>query len=308
MEGSMERGRRLTLTEAGAVGLFFIQRYRFLTLDQFARAAALTHTNAYRQLRLFEQQGFLRAFGNTKLAGHGKTPKAYFLTRKGFELLAQESEFPEDVLGSFREIKVESAWSPQMYHRLRIVDCLISAECAIRSRAQLSMVKTFLEYSRRRRGEFVVRETTDFVDSEETPENKIIPDAAFILENIARNRRALFFLEMDMATERIISSLLRNKKFSLHHKFEQYNRYLKSLRYGQTYGNFGEFRFFTLLFVTLNETRIEHIRRELADLPGELADYYRFTTFEAAMGDFLGAIWRSLALTDRTIYPLVGEA
>jgi hypothetical protein len=37
----MPRGKNLTLTEAAAFGLCFIQCYRFLTIDQFARIARL---------------------------------------------------------------------------------------------------------------------------------------------------------------------------------------------------------------------------------------------------------------------------
>jgi hypothetical protein len=62
-----------------------------------------------------------------------------------------------------------------------------------------------------------------------------------------------------------------------------------------------------MLFVTMNETRIENIRRELHDLPEELSAYYRFTTFAAAMEDFLGAIWQSRSFTDEAVYPLVRE-
>jgi hypothetical protein len=53
-----------------------------------------------------------------------------------------------------------------------------------------------------------------------------------------------------------------------------------------------------LLFVTLNETRVENVRRETHDLPEKLAGYYRFTTYEQAMGDFLGPIWQSRLLSD----------
>jgi Replication-relaxation len=307
MEGSMPKGKSLTLTEEAAIGLFFIQRYRFLTIDQFARISSLNRTTASHQLRFLELAGMLGHFGNAKLSGHGKTPKVYFLTRKGFDLLASESDIPSDLLGSFKEVKVEAAWSPQMYHRLRTVDTLISAECAIRKRPHLVMVKTFLEYCRRKRGNLIVRETTDFVDTQESPENKIIPDAALIIENTTSGRRALFFLEMDMATERISSFLLRNRTATLHYKFEQYDRYLKGMRYSHTYAEYGDFRSFILLFVTLNETRIENIRRELQDLPEELSAYYRFTTFDAAMEDVLGAIWQSRQLSDTTRYPLVRE-
>jgi hypothetical protein len=36
----MPRGVSLTLTESAAVGLFFIQRYRFLTINHFTHAAS----------------------------------------------------------------------------------------------------------------------------------------------------------------------------------------------------------------------------------------------------------------------------
>jgi hypothetical protein len=298
----------LTLTDRATLGLFFIQRYRFLTIDQFARAAGLNRNTASNQLRLLELGGFLGHFGNTGLTGHGKTPKAYFLTRKGFELLRRESDIPAELLGSHKEIKVETRWSPQMYHRLRTVDLMISAELAVRKRPHLSMAQTFLEYRRIKRGNHIVRETTDFVAKEEIAENRIIPDAAFILENIETNRRALFFVEMDMATERIVSHITRDSRLTLYHKISQYDRYLKSLRYQQTYAQYGEFRSFIMLFVTLGEERIENIRRELGNLPQELAAYYRFTTFDAAMGDFFSAIWKSRVLSDATVYPLVREA
>src|SRR5688500_234679 len=177
----MPRGKNTTLTEAAAVGLFFIQRYRFLIIDQFARIASLNRSTASGQLRILERQGFLNHFGNTRLSGHGKTPKAYFLTRKGFDLLVSETDIPEELIGRFKEVRVEAAWSPQMYHRLRTVDLLISLEVAVQKRPQLTIHNTFLEYRRIKRGNRIINEATDYVDAEEIAENKIIPDAAFIL-------------------------------------------------------------------------------------------------------------------------------
>jgi hypothetical protein len=184
---------------------------------------------------------------------------------------------------------------------------MISAEVAVRSRPHLSMVATFLEYRRTKRGTHVVRETTDYVATEETAENRIVPDAAFIMENIETKKRALFFVEMDMATERIVSRITRDNRITLHYKISQYDRYLKSLRYTQTYAAYGEFRSFILLFVTLTEQRVENIRRELQNLPADLAGYYRFTTYERAMGDFLSKIWKSRSLSDDNTYSLVRE-
>jgi hypothetical protein len=143
------------------------------------------------------------------------------------------------------------------------------------------------------------------VEEEEIIENRIVPDAAFIIENIETHNRALFFIEMDMTTERIVSTITRDSKMTLHHKIKQYDRYLKNLRYRQTYSAFGDFRYFTLLFVTLNTACVENIRRELADLPAELSSYYRFTTYEQAAGDFLGRIWKSRLYSDSELYQLV---
>jgi hypothetical protein len=215
---------RLTLTENAIVGLTSIQRYRFLTIDQFARSSGLHRITTAKKLRLFEEQGFLGHFGNTGVPGYGKTPKAYFLTRKGWELLSVESGVPPEALGGYKEVKVEAAWSPQMYHRLATVDLLIALESAVLKRGHLAIVKTFLEYRRVKRGERIVPETTEYVDAEESPENKIIPDAAYILENRETKRRALFFLEMDMGTERLTTAFVGNKQTVLHQKFSQYDR------------------------------------------------------------------------------------
>jgi hypothetical protein len=112
---------------------------------------------------------------------------------------------------------------------------------------------------------------------------------------------------MDMATERIVATNLRETRLSLHYKFEQYDRYLQSMRYAQKYKDFGDFGYFTLLFVTFGEERVKNIRVETRDLSEELADYCRLTTFDKAMGDFLGGNWHSRALSDPVVYPLVRD-
>jgi hypothetical protein len=304
----MPRGSDLTLTDGAILGLFYVQRYRFLTVDQFSRVTGLNRSTAGDQCRMLERHGVVGYFGNTSLAGHGKTPKAYFLTRKGYDLLLRESDIPPEILGRFKETHTDCRWSPQMFHRLRTVDVMIAAELAVRCRPHLSMVQTFLEYRRIKRGTHVVRETTDYVAEEEISENRIVPDGAFIIENIETKKRALFFVEMDMATERIISFITRDSRITLHHKLSQYDRYLRSFRYTQTYAGYGDFRHFTLLFVTLSDNRVEHIRQEMTDLPAELAHYYRLATYERAMGDFLGPIWLSRSLSDTQRYPLVRQA
>ena len=92
----------LTLSRNALVGLYFIQRYRFLTVAQFGRAATLKPSFSAELLRSLETRGFLGSFGNVGTHGHGKTPKIYYLTCKGYELLRRESDIPDELLGSSR--------------------------------------------------------------------------------------------------------------------------------------------------------------------------------------------------------------
>jgi protein involved in plasmid replication-relaxation len=300
----MEPGERLIVTPGAILGLFFMQRYRFLTITQFAAVTGLSYKHTADLLRGFESRGHIGYFGHVRIPGHGKTPKAYFIKRKGWELLRRTGDIPEELIGSFIEAHREETWSPQMYHRLRLLDLLIALEVQVRGRPQLNLVKTFLEYRRVKRQGRIARETTDYVAAEEIPENRIIPDGAFILENIETGRRGLYFLEMDMATERIVTQISHDRRMTLRFKFEQYDRYLQSRRFAETYAEYGEFRNFILLFVTFGQERVSNIRGALADLPAELHPFYRFATFEDAQGDFLGAIWLSRSPEDTGKYML----
>ena len=110
-----------------------------------------------------------------------------------------------------------------------------------------------------------------------------------------------------MGTERVVSQITRDNRVSLFYKLSQYDRYLQGMRYRQTYAALGDFRFFTLLFITIGAERIENIRREMQRLPPELSEYYRLTTYERAMGDFFSPIWKSRLLSDTRAYGLVRE-
>jgi hypothetical protein len=301
----MNSAASFTLTPPVALGLFFIQRYRFLSIVQFARASGLSPHRAEDVLRALARKGLLGHFGNVPIPGHGKTPKLYYLTRKGFEFLRRESDIPDEFLGSFVQTHLEASWSPQMYHRLRLLDLLIAVEGQARACPHLNLVKTFLEYRRVKKNGRIARETTDFVSDEETAENRIIPDGAVVLENTERGgRRELLFIEADMGTERIVTQISHDRRLTLRFKIGQYDRYLTGGRFAKTYAAYGEFDHFTLLFVTEGQERVDNIRRALTALSAELAEFYLFTTFEQARGDFLGPIWKSRLLSDGNTYAL----
>jgi hypothetical protein len=285
------------LSESVFTGLSFLHKYRFLTITQFARITNFSRYHAAEVLRYLAQSGFVDFFGYTGIPGQGKTPKVYYVKRKGWELLCEE----RDLTDQFQEVPKETSWTPHTNHRLAIIDCLIALELSLRRRPHLVMVQPFLSYRMVKRGGSYVRETTDFVANDHISENKLVPDAGFILENTEAKRRRLYFLEVDLGSEQITSGYNRT---TIKHKITQYDRYLQSKRYSQTYSVQGEFKSFTLLFVTTSEERMSNIRRETQDFPQNAAGYYRFTTF-AHLDDFLGSIWKSRLPSDNNSYPLV---
>ena len=289
------------------LGMYYIHRYRFLTVRQFAAITQLKEKSASEVLLRLERQGFLDHFGNVGVRGYGKTPKVYYLKHAGFDLPAEESGIPGELLGPFKKAKVNTRWSPQMYHRLATLDALVAVEVGGHKRPHIEVTETFIEYRQTKRKNTWQPETADFVAEEQTPENRIIPDAGFILENIESRKRALFLLEIDMGTERITSKLAHGQRFSVQHKIRQYDRYLQSGMFQKKYAPWGEFSFFMLLFVTTTEKRIDNMRNAMSNLPPSLHPYYRFNTLDLATTDFFNDQWRGRAGGDERMYQIIKE-
>jgi Replication-relaxation len=137
----------ISLTDTAALGLYFIHRYRFLTIEQYTRAAGVKRDAASERLREMERHGFLGHFGNVGIRGYGKVPKAYFLTRKGYELLTRETDIPEKLFEPHKDTHVAARWSPKMYHRLRTIDLMIAAEVVgNEKRKPCSLSRNTLQY------------------------------------------------------------------------------------------------------------------------------------------------------------------
>ncbi len=289
------------------LGLYFIQRYRFLTVKQFSAVTGLKEKSASEALLKLERQKCLDHFGNVGVRGFGKTPKVYYLKPRGYDLLVNESGIPPELIGGFKNTKVNSRWSPQMYHRLATLDALIALEVAVQKRPNIGITETFIEYRQQKKGRTWQAETTDYVAPEDVPANRIVPDAGFIIENIETERRALFLIEIDMGTERITSKLSHGQKFSVHHKMVQYDRYLQGGQFQQKYEPWGTFQFFTLLFITTSAERCDNMRAAMSNLPPSMHAYYRFNTLDTVFGDFFNADWRARSIDDDNTYRLIKE-
>src|SRR5947199_830494 len=79
-----------TLSLDALTGLFFVLKYRFLSITQFAKIAGFTKPYAAEVLRTLERDGIVGYFGYVSIPGQGKTPKVYYLRRKGWDFLCSE--------------------------------------------------------------------------------------------------------------------------------------------------------------------------------------------------------------------------
>lgn len=257
-------------------------------------------------LRDLERRSVLGSIGNVGLPGGSKAPKLYYLTRSGHALV-WEALGPEGaVLGPWRKPHKGMRWSPVMGHRMVTVDLLIALESALSKRPDYRLVREFIEYRRvGRSGQAAQPETSDLVADQRTAVNRIVPDAAFVLENAASGKRGLFFLEVDLGTERI--STRASAAYSILEKFRQYERYLTGGRFAETYRPWGAFRFFTVLFVTTSERRLQNVVNAAEALETRLHPYFRLALFGDVMFDFLGPHWTARDARDRARASIVRD-
>ena len=283
--------RTTTITPATLNGLLAIQRYRLLSVDQFARASGLKSSHVRDVLRTFERKKLLGSIGNVGLRGGAKAPKLYYLTRGGFEVMIDAGGLNGDDVGGYVRPHTGTGWTPVMAHRMATIDLLLAVESGLSAFPKYRVVKTFHEYRRVFRGTSQQPETSDFVAEPFNSSTRIVPDAAFILENHISGGRAMFFVETDRGTERLTSGA--EGSYSIVDKFALYERYLRGGRFADAYQTFGDFKFFTMLFVTTSDERIENTRRTAERLDSSLHPYFKLATQHRAAHSFFNPIWVS---------------
>lgn len=199
----MNKLTALSVTNVTLQAMAAIMDYRYLTVNQIAVICGLRPKSASEMLLRLERQRLLGSFGNVGIRGYGKTPKVYFLTKRGHALLSEEMEAQGRAIGPFRQINISSRWSPLMYHRLATLDVLSYVERDCRHLRDYHLLGTLVEYRRERVGSRWRKETTDYVANTKDPADKIIPDAGFALEHRESGKRALFLIEVDCGTTRL---------------------------------------------------------------------------------------------------------
>ena len=292
------------LSEDDLLILYYLQKYGFLTIAQ----ACLILDNERnqqvigRRLRLMADNRLVGSFGWHRV-GFKNVPKVYYLKKKGYDLLL-DRDFSFSQLGKLKQ-RNNPTWSDKTNHRIHLIDLFLALELAVKRIERLELVKVFLEYNRIKEGKTAVSETTDYVADERYEETRIVPDGAFLLRSQKTGASRLYLVEMDMGTEGIAGRLGQNPEARLYERFKRYDQYLLSGRYAKKYAHWGNLNYFVLLFVTLPENRLEHIREKVSDLNSNLHSYYLFKTYKNLMNSFFDG-WKSRLAGDRQDYSLLG--
>ncbi|MGR3837892.1 MAG: replication-relaxation family protein [Cognatishimia sp.] len=247
----------------------------------------------------------LSSFGNVGIRGYGKTPKVYFLTKGGHRLLAETQEDMGIEPGPHRPVNVTTRWSPMMYHRLATIDVMMALERDGQALREYHIPKTFVEYRREKIEGRLQRETTDYVANRQIPENRIVPDAGFVLEHTATEKRALFLVEVDCGTESLTATQGAREAQTIAHKINQYDRYLVSKRATERYQAWGDFSGFTLLIITTSEKRLHNMRDATRSTNSGFYRFYRLSVLDTVVEDFFHDGWYSRDTTDHETYKLM---
>ncbi|MEO1542612.1 MAG: replication-relaxation family protein [Pseudomonadota bacterium] len=295
----------LAVTPVTLCTLTSIFRYRYLTVNQVATICGLRPKSASELLLRLERQKLLASFGNVGIRGYGKTPKVYFITKRGHGVLAEECDAAGREAPPFRQINVTSRWSPLMYHRIATLDVLSYVERDCGSLQDYELLGTLVEYRRQKIGKRFRRETTDYVANTTDPADKIIPDAGFALSHRQSGKRALFLIEVDYGTMRLDTAIEDEDVATYTAKLAQYDRYLASGRITDRHPQLGQFKGFHLLTVTTSAARIANMRAAARSLSPLFHKFFRFCTFDQVRQSILHEDWLSRDHADHNTYRLI---
>src|SRR5689334_23436533 len=85
---------RVNLSDGTIRALLGMHAYRFLTIAQFAGLSGVSYKHGAEVLSALERQGAVGYIGYTSIPWQGKTPKVYFLKKRGIAFLSQATDLP----------------------------------------------------------------------------------------------------------------------------------------------------------------------------------------------------------------------
>lgn len=276
-----KKAPKLTERDMQVPGL--LEEYKLLTTSQVQQLVYPTLQKAQtRLLRLF-QAGEVKRFAYPVLLREGGKGEYVYHLKRG----------PKTVLTAVQ-------------HMLGLNDLRIAFEQACGSSDGIKLVEFIPEYKGVRRLDGRPgRAVEDSVAVREGvgTEGILIPDAVICLGNTATGKQALFFLELDLGTEKLVS--LGRGHYSLLKKMLLYREYLNTSGFERYNDMFKyEFKGFRVLTIMNNASRIRRLRAELTQ-----RDIRKFVWFAVAdkvtRDTILDKIWIKADKEDNGQYSII---
>jgi len=292
---SAERQQRHKVTERDMKVPGLLREYKMLTTSQIQRLLYPTLQKAQTRLLRLHEDGLVKRFAYPVLLREGG-----------------KGEYVYHVKGKKPRISLSG-----VQHTLTLNDVRIAFERGCGQREGINLVAFIPEYEGRKGGKGKAgqdgrpgrpwRRIEDSVLSSARfgQEVTLIPDAVICLESATRRTRGLFFLEVDMGSEKLLSGTTGN--YSLLDKMLRYQDYKTSRgfeRYKEMFGfNFKGFRVLTLMN---NDNRIQRLRRELTQAGIEKFIWFSEDT-KINEKTLFDKIWYITDYTDEAKYSIIGD-
>ena len=275
--------RRPKLTERDMQVPGLLEEYKMLTTSQIQQLVYPSLQKAQTRLLRLHEAGEVKRFAYPVLLREGGKGEYVYHLKRG----------PRTVLTAVQ-------------HMLGLNNLRIAFEQACASSDGIKLVEFIPEYRGVRRNDGRPgRAVEDSVAVRQGygAEGILIPDAVICLGNTATDKQALFFLELDLGTEKLVS--LGRGRYSLLKKMLLYREYLNTRGFERYNDMFKyEFKGFRVLTIMNNSSRIRRLRAELSQ-----RDIRKFVWFAVAdkvtRDTILDKIWIKADKEDNGQYSII---
>ena len=187
----------------------------------------------------------------------------------------------------------------KLVHTVRLNDIRIAFEKGCSNSGIIQLVEFIPEYKK-----MSIRPSKNENKGYDGNEDKhIIPDGVMCMENPSRKKRALFFIEVDLGSEKITTT--KKDQYSLLKKMLVYREWLKEKNH-RAYCKYFDYDFkgFRVLVIMNNQTRIKKLRDELTKK--NIKKFIYFAEQSAIMPQAIFEyIWCKTDVADKRSYSII---
>ncbi len=275
-----------------------LAKYKYLRTGQVRRLNFLDNKSiqsARRRLKYLYHHGFVGRIEALVQTGNGASETAYFLERKGQEILGNEFDFSS-------VSKKQDRVKPQyLNHALDVSEFQLVLESALADNKSAELVRFVADHELKNiAAKAVGRKRYKLFDQINHPVNKksytVYPDALVILQGAGKLSayKQLYFVEIDRGTEGL--RIIRDKVIG-------YRLYADQ----RIFKKFGKFQDFKVLIQTTSEKRKRNIQETVADMIGGERVWVTSQTEVTPQSLLSGNIWLdNEAKTQSIIKPTAG--